>query len=132
MTDQQVADVTANVGRTDVLLTHDRPAWVELALGLTPGAWWLTMPRSWSDGDFHRSQAHQQRLDRLVAGLQPALHLHGHLHRRYDLVSDETPWGGRCRVSGLADEGPGNTLVVPCAPDVPALHADVGACGDAR
>jgi hypothetical protein len=125
ITDDEVDAMLRQVGQADVLLTHDRPAWVEAALGLVPGAWWERTPPHWADSDFHRSQAHQQRLDRLVAGLRPALHLHGHLHRRYTLVSDRTPWGGRCRVEGLAHEGmaPGNTLLLPVAPDLPALTA---------
>jgi len=133
MTDADVDRVIAEVGSTDVLLTHDRPAWVEPALGQTPGAWWRDMPFRWSESDFRRTKAHQRRLDRLVTGLQPRLHLHGHLHRRYDLVTDGSPWGGRTRVSGLAHEPmQGNTLVVPCAPDLDQLLAHPGADGDAR
>ena len=132
VTDADVDRVIAEVGSTDVLLTHDRPAWVEPALGRTPGSWWQEMPYRWSARDFHRSQQHQRRMDRLATALQPKLHLHGHLHRRYDLVTDESPWAGRTRVSGLAHEPmQGNTLVVPCAPDFDRLLAHPGADGDA-
>ncbi|SFK74375.1 metallophosphoesterase family protein [Geodermatophilus ruber] len=132
LTDADIDRVVAEVGATDVLLSHDRPAWVEPALGQAPGAWWRHMPFRWSEDDFRRSQAHQRRLDRLVTALRPKLHMHGHLHRRYDLVTDESPWGGRTRVSGLAHEPmQGNTLVVPCAPDFDRLLADTGTQGDA-
>lgn len=93
VTDAEVDRIIAAVGATEVLPTHDRPAWVEPALGQAPGGWWRDTPFSWSDADFHRSQTHQDRLDRLVTALRPRLHLHGHLHRRYDLVTDPFPWG---------------------------------------
>jgi len=103
LTDAQVNSIAA-AGRCEVLFTHDRPAWIESALGETPGAWWLRAPDVWADEDLYRSQAHQARLDRLVSSLQPRWQLHGHLHRRYDLISSDTPWGGPCRVTGLANE----------------------------
>ncbi|MEX2289183.1 MAG: metallophosphoesterase [Mycobacteriales bacterium] len=132
--DKIITDVLARHGGTDVLLTHDRPAWVEQALGLTPGGWWQHAPGFWAEDDFHRSQAHQQRLDRIVTALRPRLHLHGHLHRRYTLVSDDTPYRQRCRVEGLAHEGLGNanTLVLPCSPDLDALLSEPFVRGDAR
>jgi hypothetical protein len=122
LTESQVDAISAG-GPCDVLLTHDRPAWVELSLEETPGAWWQNTPGRWADGDFHRSQAHQARLDRLVAALRPRWHLHGHLHRRYDHVSSRTPWGGPCLVSGLANEGQpyGNRIVVDTQPDLDNL-----------
>lgn len=124
LTEAQVAQISAD-GPCDVLLSHDRPAWVEAAVGETPGAWWLNVPGGWAEGDFYRSQAHQERLDRLVETLQPSWHLHGHLHRRYDVISSSTPWGGPCLMSGLANEGQpyANRIITNTQPDLSDLHA---------
>lgn len=132
--DQIIDAVVREHGGTDVLLTHDRPAWVDLALDQDPTAWWDHTPPIWAYEDLSRSLEHQQRLDRLVAALQPRLHLHGHLHRRYTLVSDRTPHGGRCRVEGLAHDAMPhlNTLVIPTRPDLEALTRNDLRDGDAR
>ena len=78
----------------------------------------------WAEGDFYRSQAHQERLDRLVAALQPSWHLHGHLHRRYDVLSSATPRVGACLMTGLANEGQpyANRIITSTQPDLMDLQ----------
>ena len=124
LSEQQVTQISTD-GPCEVLFTHDRPGWVETALGEDPDAWWEAAPPVWKDVDLHRSRAHQQRLDRLATALQPRWHLHGHLHRRYDLISSDTPWGGPCRITGLANEGQvrGNRIVVSTRPELSDLNA---------
>jgi len=60
------------------------------------------------------SDEHAALLQTVVDAVQPSRLFHGHLHERYDVVVDPTPWGGRCLVTGLADQtgGDGNTTVV--------------------
>lgn len=53
----------------DYLLTHD-------CSNMTP---W----RSRLKPDFE-SQIHRQRIDRVLKGIQPRFHFHGHMHQRYD------------------------------------------------
>jgi hypothetical protein len=46
------------------------------------------------------SQIHRQRIDRLLKGVQPKFHFHGHMHEKYDWVNEYS--GGGARSIGLA------------------------------
>lgn len=87
MTDDELdALLSADAAPVDILLTHDKPR--------------ATRPK------FNRKNKpecfpNQDRIQRVVETLHPALHLHGHLHYRY---TDTIPSGGDhwTRVEGLA------------------------------
>lgn len=102
ITGEQEQAVTA-AGRADVMLTHDCPAGVT---HIFPGR-----PAWWDEADVTRSQAHEERLQRIVDAVQPRHIIHGHLHRVYGRTCD---FGyGPVRVTGLgADGAPGNYVLL--------------------
>lgn len=75
LTDAQVDEIlstrfAAKYGvKVDYLLTHD-------CSNMTP---WKNSLQP----DFE-SQVHRQRIDRVLRGIQPAAHFHGHMHTRYE------------------------------------------------
>lgn len=90
------ADEVAAAGGTDVLITHDCPAGVDI-----PGL---------GDDEFHfppieilRAVEHRELLRRVVDEVKPAQIWHGHYHRRYAVTAD-LGWG-QVAVSGLDCDG---------------------------
>jgi len=71
LTDAEVDDLLGKAAgkEVDYLLTHD-------CSNLTP---WKHRLKP----DFE-SQMHRQRIDRVLRGIQPKVHFHGHMHERYD------------------------------------------------
>jgi hypothetical protein len=61
-----------DAGPADVVISHDRPAQAPLALPPWPDEWDLA--------DLARSEAHRDRIQRVVDGIQPRLQMHGHYH----------------------------------------------------
>jgi predicted phosphodiesterase len=84
-TDDDVRDVIAAVGGTDVLLTHDKPR------ATRPGT---------DRKDLDICRPNQDRVQRLVDALRPRLVAHGHLHHRYTEVLRHPH--ATTRVEGLA------------------------------
>lgn len=62
-------------GPADVLVTHDCPSGVRHSFAAPP--------RFWAPEDLARSDAHRERLQRVVNALRPRWIMHGHLHRAY-------------------------------------------------
>jgi hypothetical protein len=82
-------------GPADVMVCHDCPAGVSHAFPRPP-SWW-------SPDDLARSDAHRERVQRIVSAVQPAHLMHGHLHRAYQRSCD---FGyGPVQVKGLAADG---------------------------
>lgn len=102
ITDEQEAAIIA-AGPADVLVTHDCPSGVTHTFPAPP-SWWD--PR-----DLARSDAHQERLQRIVDAVRPSHIIHGHLHRAYSRTCD---FGyGPVSVTGLDMDGqPGNYAVL--------------------
>lgn len=112
LTVEEVASVKS-AGRADVMLCHDRPSMVTLALGERLGEWHESAPGMWAEADLQRSDRHQLRLQEAVDAVQPSRLFHGHLHWRSDVAVDPAPWGGRCMVHALGTDGTnGNALTV--------------------
>lgn len=102
ITAEQEAAITGG-GQVDVLVSHDCPAGVRHAFP-PPPSWWALR-------DLARSDAHRERLQRIVDATQPAHVLHGHLHRPYRRVCD---FGyGDVRVTGLdCNRGTGSNWAI--------------------
>ena len=82
-------------GRADVMVCHDCPSGVAHTFPQPP-SWW-------SPADLERSDAHRERLQRIVNAVRPAHLMHGHLHRAYQRGCD---FGyGPVQVTGLAADG---------------------------
>jgi Calcineurin-like phosphoesterase len=82
-------------GHADVIVCHDCPSGVAHSFPQPP-SWW-------SAADLERSDAHRERLQRIVNAVQPAHLMHGHLHRAYQRSCD---FGyGPVQVTGLAADG---------------------------
>jgi hypothetical protein len=86
-------------GPAEVMVTHDCPAGVTHAFPPPPSWWDLA--------DLARSDAHRERLRRVVTAVRPAHLMHGHLHTGYQRTCD---FGyGPVQVTGLdrddADRG---------------------------
>ena len=82
-------------GRADVMVTHDCPARVTHTFPPRPPFWDLA--------DLARSDAHRERLQRVVDAVQPSHLMHGHLHIGYQRVTD---FGyGPVQVTGLDRDG---------------------------
>jgi Calcineurin-like phosphoesterase superfamily domain len=77
-------------GKHDVMVTHDCPAEVVMALPPARREWLPYMPAA---------EAHRERLSRIVNAVQPSYLLHGHYHRLYGRPV-EMPYG-TCQVTGL-------------------------------
>ncbi|WIB68089.1 metallophosphoesterase [Curtobacterium sp. MCBD17_035] len=87
-------DRAARAGSVDVLLTHEPPN-----AGVREVEYIVAKPGRWSERRLTLSAASRRRIDRLVAAVQPALALHGHMH-----------------VGGRADDGNGRqTIALPVA-----------------
>lgn len=100
ITDDQEAAIIAG-GPADVLMSHDCPSGVVHDF---PG-----LPPAWAP-DLARTQAHRQRLQRIVTAVRPAHLLHGHLHRGYQRSCD---FGyGPVEVTGLAADGAARNFAV--------------------
>lgn len=99
--EQEAAIIAA--GPADILVCHDCPAGVRHSFP-PPPAWWDLR-------DLARSDAHQERLQRIVDAVQPRWVIHGHLHRHYARTVD---FGyGPVHVTGLNCDGePGNYAVL--------------------
>jgi Calcineurin-like phosphoesterase len=81
-------------GHADVLVSHDCPAGVMHSFAPPPAFWDLR--------DLARSDAHRDRLQRVVDAVRPSWVLHGHLHRSYQRTRD---FGyGPVEVTGLDRE----------------------------
>jgi hypothetical protein len=102
ITDEQAGSAIAD-GHADVMVTHDCPAGVRHTFPPPPPFWDVR--------DLARSDAHQERLQRVVDAAQPSHLMHGHLHRSYQRVCD---FGyGPVEVTGLdCDEGDGANWAV--------------------
>lgn len=89
--------------RADVMITHDCPSKVTHSFA-TPPPWW-------DERDLAKSDAHRERLQRIVDKVQPSYLMHGHLHRCYQRTCD---FGyGDVQVTGLACDGmDGNCAVL--------------------
>jgi hypothetical protein len=93
ITDEQERDVIAG-GHADVLVSHDCPAGVVHSFPPPPPFWDLR--------DLAHSDAHRERLQRIVDAVQPSWCLHGHLHVSYQRMRD---FGyGPVEVTGLDRE----------------------------
>jgi hypothetical protein len=93
ITGDQAAAVAA-AGRADVMVTHDCPSRVALALPPPPRSW---LPY------VSQAQDHRALLQDVVDQVQPSYLLHGHYHRLYS-----EPVGmpyGTCQVTGLGSDG---------------------------
>lgn len=135
LTDAEAAGAAAG-GPVDVLLCHDRPAMVALARGQAPGSWHRSAPPVWRRRDLDAADRHAALLQTVVDALRPSRLFHGHLHERYDLVVDPTPWAGTCHVTALADQTSGYdgnaTLVRLDRPDQRTRQAHTGQDAEAR
>lgn len=90
ITDKQ-EHAAIEAGHADVLVSHDCPAGVTHTFPPPPLFWDLR--------DIARSDAHQERLQRVVDAVQPSYLLHGHLHIGYQRMTD---FGyGPVQVTGL-------------------------------
>lgn len=71
LTDEEVNQVTVNMAgiKTDYLLTHDCSNFTPFRDRLKP------------DMD---SQIHRQRIDKVIANVNPRMHFHGHMHTKYE------------------------------------------------
>jgi len=71
LTDDEVNDLIVGMGgiKTDYLLTHDCSDKTPFYGRLKPD---------------HESKIHRQRIDRVLKGLNPRMHFHGHFHTRYE------------------------------------------------
>ena len=88
------ADAAAAAGHADVMLTHDCPAGVVHTFPPPPSFWDLR--------DIRRSEDHRRLLQHVVAAVQPAHLIHGHLHIGYQRITD---FGyGAVQVTGLAND----------------------------
>jgi hypothetical protein len=84
-----------DAGHADVLVSHDCPSGVTHSFPPPPSFWDLR--------DMARSDAHRERLQRVVDGVQPSDVMHGHLHRGYQRTTD---FGyGPVQVTGLDCDG---------------------------
>jgi hypothetical protein len=94
ITDEQEAGVIA-AGPADVMVTHDCPAGIRHVFPQPPSWWDLR--------DLARSDAHRDRLQRVVGKVQPSHLMHGHLHIAYQRTCD---FGyGPVQVTGLDADG---------------------------
>lgn len=94
VTSGQEAAIIAG-GHADVMVSHDCPSGVVHAFPRPP-SWW-------APADLARSDAHRERLQRIVDAVRPAHLMHGHLHRAYQRSCD---FGyGPVQVTGLAADG---------------------------
>lgn len=82
-------------GHADVMITHDCPSGVHHTFG-PPPPWW-------DEKDLAKSDAHREKLQRIVDAVQPSYLMHGHLHRCYQRTCD-FGYGG-VRVTGLGCDG---------------------------
>jgi len=96
------AELAAAGGHADVMVTHDCPSAVTLALPPPYPAWLGQIPAA---------EAHRDLLQAVVEDVRPAHLMHGHYHRLY---SRPVRMGyGQCRVAGLACDGmEGNWVVL--------------------
>lgn len=85
-------------GETDVLLTHDCPAGVDIP-GLPPAS-------VWPPEELRRANAHRALLRTVVDELRPTHLFHGHFHSRYD-AELPLPGGPAVAVTGLDCDGTG-------------------------
>jgi Calcineurin-like phosphoesterase len=67
-------------GPADVMVTHDCPGMVVHTFP--------PPPRFWDLADLARSDAHRERLQRIVSAVRPRWLMHGHLHRAYRRACD--------------------------------------------
>jgi hypothetical protein len=82
-------------GHADVMVCHDCPSGVAHTFPQPP-SWWAA-------ADLARSNAHQERLQRIMDAVRPAQLMHGHLHRAYQRSCE---FGyGPVQVTGLAADG---------------------------
>lgn len=98
------AEQIVSEGRADVMLTHECPSRVVHSFPVPP-TWW-------DQRDLARSDAHRERLQRVVNEVKPSWLFHGHLHRAYDRVTAMPH--GNVRVVGLDCDGAlaGNWILV--------------------
>lgn len=94
ITGEQAAMV-ARDGPVDVMVTHDCPAGVVHSFPPPPSFWDVR--------DLARSDAHRERLQRVVDAVRPRWLMHGHLHRSYQLTASFSY--GPCEVTGLDRDG---------------------------
>lgn len=94
ITEEQEATIIAD-GRADVLVSHDCPSRVVHTFPDRP-SWW-------DQRDVDRSDAHRDRLQRIVDAVQPSHIMHGHLHRAYSRTCD---FGyGPVQITGMDADG---------------------------
>lgn len=96
ITDADEAHVIAG-GHADVLFTHDRPA--SAAISLPPAPSW------WRDEDLVRSDAHRERLQRVVDAVRPDYLIHGHYHQGGPWWTTHSRAGGDYKVCSLDCDG---------------------------
>lgn len=82
--------VALDVGKVDVLLTHDAPE------GTCP----VVGRGGYKDDEF--SRANRRVISSLIESSSPSLLIHGHYHHRY------SAWSGPTRVMGLGRDGQGS------------------------
>jgi predicted phosphodiesterase len=88
------AELTSREGPTDVMLSHDCPAGVDVP-GLNDS--------QWPPEEIRAAEDHRQLLRSVVDVVQPAWLWHGHYHTRY---TAELPLNSRvCRVEGMGLDG---------------------------
>jgi Calcineurin-like phosphoesterase len=111
---EQAAGIAAD-GLADVMLTHDCPSQVTLALP-PPAAWWLPQ--------IPAAEAHRERLQGILDAVEAGFLMHGHYHRWYERTV--AMGHGPVRVTGLDMDGkPGNWMILDTA--TMAWDADAGA-----
>jgi Calcineurin-like phosphoesterase len=94
ITGEQERDVIA-AGAADVMVTHECPGGVTHTFP-PPPPWWNL-------ADLARSDAHRERMQRVVDAVRPSHLIHGHLHIGYQRTCD---FGfGPVRVTGLDMDG---------------------------
>lgn len=102
----------AAAGPADVLLTHDRPAMAQAALGEFPGSWHAQgLANGWAREDLHAADEHSALLQTVVDAVMPSRLFHGHMHERYDALINPATWGRPCRVTGLDQQGGRSNLL---------------------
>jgi predicted phosphodiesterase len=115
ITGEQECNVIA-AGPADVMVTHECPAGVTHTFPAPPAFWDLR--------DLARSDAHRERLQRVVDAVKPSHLIHGHLHIGYE--REVIMAHGPVQVTGLDRDGqPGNYGIL----DIKAMKwADVKPC----
>lgn len=86
-------------GKADVMLTHDRPSGAAMDFPAAP-PWW-------DPADQARSDAHRERLQRIVDAVRPDHLVHGHVHQGGPWWKTQPRSGGYYKVASLDCDGSG-------------------------